>query len=131
MTMTDPIADMLTRIRNGLKAEMPSVRMPASRVKQAIADVLVAEGYLAGVRVEASGVRQEMVVDLKYHDGDAVIERLDRTSRPGRRHYAGTEDLPRVIGGYGVAIVSTSKGIMTDRAARKAGVGGEVLCTVC
>jgi len=122
---------MLTRIRNGLKAEMPSVRMPASRVKQAIADVLVAEGYLAGVRVETSGVRQEMVVDLKYHDGDAVIERLDRTSRPGRRHYAGTEDLPRVIGGYGVAIVSTSKGIMTDRAARKAGVGGEVLCTVC
>ena len=128
--MTDPISDMLTRIRNALQAEKVSVRMPASKVKRAIAKVLQDEGYIEAVGEDASGVRPQLEIKLKYHDGRPVIERLERVSKPGLRVYAGNDKLPRVDGGFGVAIVSTSQGIMSDRAARKGRLGGEVLCIV-
>ncbi|HEX9878539.1 MAG TPA: 30S ribosomal protein S8 [Gammaproteobacteria bacterium] len=131
MSMTDPISDMLTRIRNGQKARKVSVTMPASTAKLAIAKVLEAEGYLAGVATEDSGVKRTMTITLKYHHGRPVIERLERTSRPGLRFYSRSGRLPKVQGGLGVAIVSTSKGVMTDRQARAQGHGGEVLCLVC
>ena len=130
MSMTDPISDMLTRIRNGQKAKKVVVSMPASRVKLAVAEVLVAEGYITGVDVEGEGAGRTMTVTLKYHEGKPVIERIERASRPGLRYYAGAGELPKVQGGLGVAIVSTSKGVMSDQAARAAQVGGEVLCTV-
>lgn len=130
MSMTDPISDMLTRIRNGQKAKKVVVSMPASRVKLAVAEVLVAEGYITDVGVEGEGAERTMTVTLKYHEGKPVIERIERASRPGLRYYAGSSELPKVQGGLGVAIVSTSKGVMTDRQARAQGHGGEVLCLV-
>lgn len=130
MTMTDPIADMLTRIRNGLKAEKVAVTMPASKVKQALAQVLKEEGYVADFSVRQVGQRPILEVVLKYYEGRPVIESIIRASKPGRRIYRAKDVLPSVLGGMGVAIISTSQGIMTDRAARKAGVGGEVLCYV-
>lgn len=129
--ITDPIADMLTRIRNGLRAEKVSVRMGASRLRRAIAQVLKDEGYITDFRVlEGKGGRDELEIVLKYHGGRPVIARLERVSKPGRRVYASRDELPRVDGGLGVAIVSTSRGVMSDRAARRTGVGGEVLCIV-
>ena len=130
MSMTDSIADMLTRIRNAQSAEKASVSMPASRVKAAIAQVLKDEGYVADWRRDETQTHPQLVVDLKYYEGDPVIEKLTRVSRPGRRVYAGRDELPSINGGLGIAIVSTSRGIMTERAARAAGTGGEVLCTV-
>ena len=128
--MTDPIADLLTRIRNGQMAEKVNVRVPASRLKLAIAKVLQDEGYIESCREITEAGRPLIEIALKYHDGRPVIERLDRVSTPGLRRYAGKHRLPRVDGGMGVAIVSTSQGIMSDRAARKAGLGGEILCVV-
>jgi small subunit ribosomal protein S8 len=129
MTMQDPIADMLTRIRNAQQASHPTVAMPSSRLKVAICEVLKREGYIDGFAVEA-GARPELNVTLRYHQGKPVIEELRRVSRPGLRAYRGNDDLPKVMGGLGVSIVSTNKGVMTDREARAQGVGGEVLCTV-
>ena len=128
--MTDPIADMLTRIRNAQKARKVAVSMPASKVKLAVAKVLQDEGYIDGVTTEEVDKKHTMTVDLRYFEGRPVIERLHRVSRPGLRVYVPAEDLPKVQGGLGVAIVSTSKGVMTDRAARAEGHGGEVLCIV-
>ena len=129
MSMQDPIADFLTRIRNAQKAAHAVVRMPHSKVKAAICRVLEQEGYIEGFSV-SEGVRSELTVELRYHDGVPVIEALHRVSRPGLRVYRTHADLPRVRGGLGVAVVSTSQGVMADRAARSLGIGGEVLCTV-
>lgn len=128
--MTDPIADMLTRIRNGQQAEKVSVNIPSSRVKCAIAKVLKDEGYIENFAERREGAKATLEVVLRYHEGEPVIERLERVSKPGCRRYKGKGGLPRVSGGLGVAIVSTSQGIMSDRAARKAGLGGEILCVV-
>jgi small subunit ribosomal protein S8 len=128
--MTDPIADMLTRIRNGQRAGKVSVSMPSSKLKASIAAVLKDEGYISDFRIEEESGKAVMSVDLKYHQGHPVIEDLKRVSRPGLRIYKSKDELPRVQGGLGVAIVSTSKGVMSDRAARAAGEGGEVLCYV-
>ena len=130
MSMTDPIADMLTRIRNAQKAEKVSTLMPASKVKAAIAKVLKEEGYIADFAERQVEGKPTLEVALKYHAGRPVIERLQRVSAPGKREYKAADKLPTISGGLGILIVSTSKGIMTDRAARKAGVGGEVLCIV-
>lgn len=130
MSMTDPIADMLTRIRNGQTAEKAEVSMPSSKLKGAIARVLKDEGYIDDYRVEGSEKKPELVIGLKYHEGRPVIEEIQRVSRPGLRRFEGKRTLPRVRGGLGTAIVSTSKGVMTDRAARAAGHGGEILCVV-
>ncbi|MEE4163614.1 MAG: 30S ribosomal protein S8 [Woeseiaceae bacterium] len=130
MTMTDPIADMLTRIRNGQKARKVSVTMPASKSKEAIAQVLQDEGYIAGYATDGEGAAKELTVELKYFEGAPVIERIERASRPGLRIYRGKDDLPRVLGGLGVAIVSTSAGVMSDARAREKGIGGEVICVV-
>ena len=130
MSMTDPIADMLTRIRNGQRAEKQSVAMPASKVKAAIAQVLKDEGYVEDFAVrELEGMRT-LEISLKYYAGKPVIERIERVSRPGLRIYRQKDDMPKVMNGLGVAIVSTSRGVMTDRKARGLGVGGEVLCIV-
>jgi small subunit ribosomal protein S8 len=129
MTMQDPVADMLTRIRNAQAVQNPSVSMPSSKLKLAIAKVLRDEGYIGGFSV-VPGAKPALVVDLKYHKGRPVIEVLDRISRPGLRIYRDKNDLPTVQGGLGIAVISTCKGVMTDRAARKEGIGGEVLCTV-
>lgn len=130
MSMTDPISDMLTRIRNGQKAQKVSVSMPASRLKLAVAEVLVEEGYIADVGVAGEGAERALTITLKYHGGQPVIERLERASRPGLRYYSRSDNLPKVKGGLGVAIISTSKGVMADRRARAEGHGGEVLCLV-
>ena len=130
MSMSDPIADMLTRIRNGQSADKVSVSMPSSKYKQTIAAVLKDEGYVSDWRVEGDGVKKQLVVDLKYYMGKPVIEKITKISRPGLRIYKSAEELPRVIGGMGTAIISTSKGMMTDRTARENGQGGEVICTV-
>ena len=130
MSMTDPIADMLTRIRNGQKARKVSVAMPASNAKEAVAKVLKEEGYILDYSSEGDGAAKELSVELKYFEGVPVIERIERASRPGLRIYRGKEDLPKVLGGLGVAIVSTSAGVMSDRQAREKGIGGEVLCIV-
>ncbi len=130
MSMTDPIADMLTRIRNAQKARKVTVSMPASNVKLAVAKVLQDEGYIDGVSTDQQDNKRTMTVDLRYYEGRPVIERLQRVSRPGLRVYVPADELPKVQGGLGVAIVSTSNGVMTDRAARAAGHGGEVLCIV-
>lgn len=130
MSMQDPIADMLTRIRNAQMAGKAHVAMPASKLKSAVAAVLQEEGYVAGSHTETVDGKPTLIIDLKYYQGKPVIVELDRISRPGLRSYAGKDELPKVRGGLGVAIVSTSMGVMTDRAARAAGVGGEVLCTV-
>ena len=129
MSMQDSMADMLTRIRNGQMASKKAVVMPSSTLKVAVAEVLQQEGYISGYSV-AEGAKPELTVELKYFEGKPVIEEIDRFSRPGLRRYAGANELPRVRGGLGIAVVSTSKGVMTDRAARAANVGGEVLCTV-
>ena len=128
--MTDPIADMLTRIRNGQRAGKVAVSMPSSKLKQSIAGVLKDEGYVAGFQVNEEAGKPTMSVDLKYYDGQPVIDMLKRISRPGLRIYKASDELPRVQNGLGIAIVSTSKGVMSDRAARAAGEGGEVLCYV-
>jgi len=130
MSMTDPISDMLTRIRNGQKARKVSVTMPASKAKTAVAKVLKDEGYIADYSTTAEGQKADLTVELKYFEGKPVIERIQRVSKPGLRIYRGQEDLPRVLGGLGVAIVSTSAGVMSDRQAREKGIGGEVLCVV-
>ncbi len=129
MSMQDPLADMLTRIRNAQQVGKASVTMPSSKLKVNVANVLSNEGYISGFSV-SEGVKQELTVELKYFEGKPVIAEIDRVSRPGLRNYAGKEAIPTVRAGLGIAIVSTSKGVMTDRAARAAGVGGEVLCTV-
>ena len=131
MSMTDPIADMLTRIRNAQSMGKPTVQMPASRVKFAIAQLLKDEGYIEDVANSEAGVgKHVMSLKLKYFQGRPVIEKLDRVSRPGLRKYRGNDALPKVLGGLGIAIVSTSKGLMTDAKARAEGLGGEVLCLV-
>lgn len=129
MSMQDTLADMLTRIRNGHMAEKTAVTMPASKLKASVAAVLKEEGYIADFVVEGEA-KPVMTVELKYFDGKPVIESIQRVSRPSLRVYKGASDLPKVSGGLGVAIVSTSRGVMTDRAARAAGIGGEVICTV-
>ena len=131
MSMSDPIGDMLTRIRNAQRVEKPDVAMPSSKLKVAIARVLQDEGYIEGFRVDAgSGGQSELRIGLKYYAGRPVIERLERVSRPGLRIYRRRDALPEVMNGLGVAIVSTPKGVMTDRKARVQGVGGEVICYV-
>ena len=131
MSMTDPIADMLTRIRNGQTAGLKSVSMPSSHRKEAIAAVLRDEGYIDGFQVaDKPGNQRELTVELKYFDGRPVIEHLRRISRPGLRTYRRKDKLPKVMGGLGVAIVSTPAGVMSDRAARAKGYGGEVICVV-
>ncbi len=130
MSMTDPIADFLTRIRNAQKAGHVDVKCGVSKIKVALAQVLAAEGYIAGFNTEQSGAKGVLTVQLKYHHGRPVIERLERVSRPGLRAYRGKDALPRVQSGLGIAIVSTSHGVMTDRQARAGGHGGEVLCVV-
>ena len=130
MSMSDPIADMLTRIRNGSRARKTRVRIPASRSKIAIAEALRDEGYISDFSVDGEGVSRALDVELKYFQGDPVIEEIKRVSRPSCRIYAGKEDLPSIKNGLGVALVSTSKGLLTDKSARQAGVGGEIICTV-
>ncbi|MDJ0941155.1 MAG: 30S ribosomal protein S8 [Woeseiaceae bacterium] len=130
MSMTDPISDMLTRIRNGQKARKVSVSMPASKQKEAVAAVLKDEGYITGFSSEGEGASKSLTVELKYFEGVPVIEKIQRASRPGLRVYRGKEELPKVLGGLGVAIVSTSAGVMSDRQAREKGIGGEVICVV-
>jgi small subunit ribosomal protein S8 len=128
--MSDPIADMLTRIRNGQQAGKASVRMPSSKLKVAIAKVLQDEGYIDAYVVREAAGKAELDVALKYYADRPVIERIERVSRPGLRVYKGSDDLPKVMNGLGVAIVSTPRGVMTDRAARASRVGGEVICFV-
>jgi small subunit ribosomal protein S8 len=130
MSMSDPIADMLTRIRNAQRVEKTEVVMPSSKLKAAIAQVLTDEGYIEGFKVEANEGKPQIRIGLKYYAGRPVIERLERVSRPGLRIYKGRDDIPQVMNGLGVAIVSTSRGVMTDRRARSQGVGGEVICYV-
>lgn len=129
MSMQDPIADMLTRIRNAQMVGKTSVTMPSSKLKKSVAEVLKNEGYVGGFAVSEEA-KAELTIELKYFEGKPVIAELDRVSRPGLRAYASKDELPSVRGGLGIAIVSTSKGVMTDRAARAAGVGGEIICTV-
>tara|TARA_R110002049_G_scaffold61194_1_gene163305 strand:+ start:1463 stop:1852 length:390 start_codon:yes stop_codon:yes gene_type:complete len=128
--MTDPVADMLTRIRNAQQAKKSDVTMPSSKVKLSIANVLKNEGYIATYSVSDIDGKSVLSIALKYFDGKPVISKIDRVSRPGLRVYKSAKDLPKVIGGLGVAIVSTSKGVMADRKARELGQGGEVLCSV-
>lgn len=129
MSMQDPLSDMLTRIRNAQMVGKATVEMPSSKLKVSVAKVLLEEGYITDLNISEES-KSTLSVVLKYFEGKPVIAELDRVSRPGLRNYAGKSDLPSVRGGLGIAIVSTSKGVMTDRAARAAGVGGEVLCTV-
>jgi len=129
MAMHDPIADMLTRIRNAQRADKPAAAMPSSKLKVAIAKVLQDEGYIESFAV-TSDVKPVLTIELKYYAGRPVIERIDRVSKPGLRIYKGATDIPQVMNGLGVAILSTSKGVMTDRKARAQGVGGELLCFV-
>ena len=130
MSMSDPIADLLTRIRNAQMVAKRTVSVPSSKVKVAIAQVLKDEGYIDGFEVKSEGGKSELQIALKYYAGRPVIERIERVSRPGLRVYKGSKTLPQVMNGLGVAIVTTPKGVMTDRKARAAGVGGEVLCYV-
>ena len=130
MSMSDPIADMLTRIRNAQMVEKTNVAMPASKVKVAIAQVLKDEGYIENFQVNAADGKSQLEIALKYYAGSPVIERIERVSRPGLRVYRGSKSMPQVLNGLGVAIVTTPKGVMTDRKARAEGVGGEVLCYV-
>ncbi|MBA1443443.1 MAG: 30S ribosomal protein S8 [Chromatiales bacterium] len=130
MSMSDPIADLLTRVRNGQSANKTSVTLPASKQKIAIANLLKDEGYVQDVKMDESASKPTMVVDLRYFEGRPVIDLIKRVSRPGLRIYKGCGDLPKVRNGLGIAIISTSKGLMTDRAARAAGQGGEVIAIV-
>jgi len=129
MSMSDPIADMLTRIRNGQSASKAEVSMPASNMKQSIAKVLKDEGYITDYTV-SEDAKAEMSVSLKYHNGEPVIDTIQRMSRPGLRVYKNKDELPSVLNGLGIVIISTSTGMMTDRAARAAGIGGELICSV-
>ena len=129
MSMQDPIADMFTRIRNGQAANKVAINMPSSKLKVAIANVLAAEGYIESVKV-LEGAKPELEITLKYFQGKPVVESIQRVSRPGLRIYKRKDELPKVMGGLGVAVISTSKGVMTDRAARQAGLGGEIICYV-
>ncbi len=130
MSMTDPIADMLTRIRNGQKARKINVVMPSSKEKLAIAAVLKEEGYITDFKILDDGEKDELRIELKYFEGSPVIADVQRVSRPGLRVYRGKDELPEVLGGLGISIVSTSAGVMSDRQARAKGVGGEVICVV-
>ena len=130
MSMTDPIADLLTRIRNGQRAGKPDVALAASKLKVAVVKVLKDEGYVAGFHTASEGVKQTLTIELKYYEGRPVIDRLERVSRPGLRIYRSKSELPKIQGGLGTAIVSTPKGVMTDKQARAIGQGGEVLCIV-
>jgi len=130
MSMSDPIADMLTRIRNAQMVQKVSVAMPASKLKAAIAEVLKAEGYIEDFAVRGEPSKPQLDIALKYYAGKPVIEHIERVSRPGLRVYKGCHDIPNVMNGLGVAIVTTPKGVMTDRKARQSGIGGEVLCYV-
>ena len=130
MSMSDPIADMLTRIRNAQMVEKAAVTMPSSKLKVAIAQVLKDEGYIDTFTVKGDAEKQELEIGLKYYAGRPVIERIERVSRPGLRVYKGRHQIPQVMNGLGVAIVTTPRGVMTDRKARAAGIGGEVLCYV-
>lgn len=130
MSMSDPIADMLTRIRNAQLVEKASVNMPSSKLKVAIAQVLQDEGYIESFKVTSDGGKSQLEIGLKYYAGRPVIERIERVSRPGLRVYRGRDAIPQVMNGLGVAIVTTPRGVMTDRKARQTGVGGEVLCYV-
>ena len=128
--MTDPIADMLTRIRNAITANKESVEIPASNEKKAIADILLSEGYVKDVKIVEDGYNGKIAITLKYEDKKSVISGLRRASKPGLRTYAGVENMPRVLGGFGTVILSTNKGIMTGKNAKAANVGGEVLCEI-
>ncbi len=130
MSMTDPISDMLTRIRNAQAVHKTTVNMPSSKLKTAIAQVLKDEGYIDGYAIRQDDGKTEIEISLKYYAGQPVIEKIERVSRPGLRIYRGRDDIPRVMNGLGIAIVSTSRGVMTDRKARATGIGGEVLCIV-
>ncbi len=130
MSMSDPISDMLTRIRNAQQAEKTTVSMPSSKIKAAIAKVLQDEGYVEGFKIVGDGAKATLEIGLKYYADRPVIEKIQRVSRPGLRIYKGSEDIPKVMNGLGIAIVSTSKGLMTDHKARANGIGGEVLCIV-
>jgi small subunit ribosomal protein S8 len=130
MSMSDPVADMFTRIRNGQRVEKQAVSMPSSKLKVAIAQVLKDEGYIDGYSVRTDGAKSELEVQLKYYAGRPVIERIERVSKPGLRIYKGRDELPQVMNGLGVAIVTTSRGVMTDRRARASGVGGDVIAYV-
>ena len=130
MSMSDPIADMLIRIRNAQMVGHAETVMPASKLKSSIAKVLKDEGYIEDFAVRENGAKRELAIALKYYAGRPVIERLERVSKPGLRVYKGRDDIPRVMNGLGVAILSTSRGVMTDRKARADGIGGEVLCIV-
>ena len=131
MSMSDPIADMLTRIRNGIARNKVSVSMPSSGLKEAIAKVLQDEGFVDGIEVKEADRKKTLSITLRYYEGQPVIEQLSRISRPGRRMYCGTNDMPTLNGGLGVIMISTSKGVMSDRQARTEGIGGEVICSVC
>ncbi|MBW2292830.1 MAG: 30S ribosomal protein S8 [Deltaproteobacteria bacterium] len=129
--MTDPISDMLTRIRNAGRSQHAEMRCPSSRLKQAVANVLSSEGFVGEVRVEETEGKQQLVVSLRYsEDGSMMIDEIHRVSTPGRRVYVGAEDVPRVRNGLGISVLTTSKGVMCDRDAREAGIGGEVMCEV-
>lgn len=130
MSMSDPIADMLTRIRNGQRANKSAVSFPTSKLKSSVLNVLVSEGYVGEYKFGEVNGKPVTTVDLKYYQGKPVINKIQRVSRPGLRIFKGKNDIPQVLGGLGVAIVSTSKGVMSDSAARAAGFGGEVICTV-
>lgn len=130
MSMSDPIADLLTRIRNAQMAKLPTVGIPSSKIKVAIAKVLQDEGYITGYQVDDNGGKPNLNIELKYFQGKPVIEEIKRASRPGLRSYKGKDDLPKVRAGLGISIMSTNKGLMTETQARAAGIGGEVLCTV-
>ncbi len=130
MSMSDPIADFLTRIRNAQMAQLPNVSCPSSKIKEAISKVLQDEGYISGYAIKEEGGKPTINVELKYFQGKPVIEEIKRVSRPGLRAYKGKEDIPKNRAGLGIAIMSTNKGLMTDRQAEAAGIGGEVLCTV-
>lgn len=130
MSMSDPIADLLTRIRNAQMARLPKVGIPSSKLKVAICDVLLDEGYIQSYSVQEDGAKKELIIDLKYYQGQPVIEEIKRVSKPGLRQYRGKGDLPSNRQGLGIVIVSTNQGLMTDKKARAAGIGGEILCTV-
>ena len=130
MSMQDPISDMLTRIRNSLERSKRDVKMPSSKLKVAIADILKQEGYISDFRVEENDKKASLIIELKYFEGKPVIEMVKRVSRPSLKSYKSVNDLPKVMGGLGVAIISTAKGVMTDKSAREHGIGGEVLCVV-
>ena len=130
MSMQDPIADLLTRIRNGQAARKVTVSMPSSKQKLAIAELLLKEGYVASVKETQEGAKKTLEIGLKYYEGKPVVEMIQRVSRPGLRIYKKCRDLPKIMNGLGIAVISTSKGLMSDRAARKDGLGGEVICYV-